>query len=203
MTENEISGILRGHESRNEELLRTLSTKGVALDKGRSVEHHFWIRRDNARKQRRNDPLVIIVTSRMIGNWTRYIIRSALLSVLAGFLITPVLFVIGAILSGGGHSLTVITILFPYSGLVGFALKDISNWPAELLLIVQFPLYGLLLTLSYRSRRFVYYVIVLVVLHAAAASLCFVIIARSQFRPSSVKSYAITSHSIFSSGRSL
>ena len=42
MTENEISGILRGHESRNEELLRTLSTKGVALDKGRSVEHHFW-----------------------------------------------------------------------------------------------------------------------------------------------------------------
>jgi hypothetical protein len=42
MTGNEINGILRGHENRNEELLRTLQTKGVALDKGRSVEHHFW-----------------------------------------------------------------------------------------------------------------------------------------------------------------
>ena len=42
MTETEIKGILRGHKDRNEELLRTLSTKGVALDKGRSVEHHFW-----------------------------------------------------------------------------------------------------------------------------------------------------------------
>jgi len=42
MTENEIKGILRGHDDRNEELLRTLQTKGVALDKGRSVEHHFW-----------------------------------------------------------------------------------------------------------------------------------------------------------------
>src|SRR5258708_3670713 len=42
MDERQINGILRGHESRNEELLRALQTKGVALDKGRSVEHHFW-----------------------------------------------------------------------------------------------------------------------------------------------------------------
>ena len=42
MTENEIRRILKGHDGRNEELLRALETKGVALDKGRSVEHHFW-----------------------------------------------------------------------------------------------------------------------------------------------------------------
>ena len=42
MTENEIKGIIRGHEERNQELLRTLQSKGVAIDEARSVEHHFW-----------------------------------------------------------------------------------------------------------------------------------------------------------------
>ena len=34
--------MLKGHDGRNEELLRTLQTRGVALDKARSVEYHFW-----------------------------------------------------------------------------------------------------------------------------------------------------------------
>lgn len=42
MIENEIKGIIRGHEERNQELLRTLRSKGVAIDEARSVEHHFW-----------------------------------------------------------------------------------------------------------------------------------------------------------------
>ena len=42
MTENEIEGIIRGHEKRNVELLRTLRSKGVSLNESRSIEHHFW-----------------------------------------------------------------------------------------------------------------------------------------------------------------
>jgi len=42
MNQRQINEIIKGHEQRNEELLRALQTKGIALDKGRSVEHHFW-----------------------------------------------------------------------------------------------------------------------------------------------------------------
>lgn len=42
MTENEIKEILRGHHERNQELIRDLRSRGVAIDGRRSVEHHFW-----------------------------------------------------------------------------------------------------------------------------------------------------------------
>jgi regulator of RNase E activity RraB len=42
MTESEIRAIIRGHEKRNAELLRSLRLKGVALNEARPVEHHFW-----------------------------------------------------------------------------------------------------------------------------------------------------------------
>jgi regulator of RNase E activity RraB len=43
MTEAEIKGIVKGHEERNSELLRTLATRGVSLDDPRSIQHHFWV----------------------------------------------------------------------------------------------------------------------------------------------------------------
>ena len=42
MTEQEIQESIRGHDTRNAELLRTLQDEGVALDVERSVDHHFW-----------------------------------------------------------------------------------------------------------------------------------------------------------------
>ena len=42
MKESEINAIVKGNQERNQELLRTLVTKGVTLDEQRSIEHHFW-----------------------------------------------------------------------------------------------------------------------------------------------------------------
>jgi len=42
MTEKEIKELITGHEERNRELLRTLRSRGVAIDVARAVEHHFW-----------------------------------------------------------------------------------------------------------------------------------------------------------------
>ena len=42
MTENEIRESINAHDARNAELLRTIVEKGIALDRERSVEFHFW-----------------------------------------------------------------------------------------------------------------------------------------------------------------
>ena len=94
--------------------------------------------------------------------------KRLLLAIGAGILLTVVFFLVGALLSGGGHSLTVITIFFPYSLPVDLALKD-TRWEfiATILLLAQFPAYALLIAYSGRRRYFVSIVIVLA--HAVMA----------------------------------
>jgi hypothetical protein len=90
------------------------------------------------------------------------------LAVAAGVLLTVVFFFIGAFYSGGGHNLTAITILFPYSGLVSLSLKY-TPWEfiSMSLLLIQFPIYALMFAYSGQRRNFV--AIVIVLAHTVAA----------------------------------
>lgn len=90
------------------------------------------------------------------------------LAIAAGVLLTVVFFLIGALYSGGGHNLTAITILFPYSGLVSLSLKD-TRWEfiSMSLLLIQFPAYALLI--AYSGRRLIVVAIVIVLAHTVAA----------------------------------
>jgi hypothetical protein len=47
MTEEEIEAIILGHNKRNPELLRALSSKRVALNEARSIDHHLWANSQN------------------------------------------------------------------------------------------------------------------------------------------------------------
>jgi hypothetical protein len=76
------------------------------------------------------------------------------LSIASVILLTLIFFLIGAFFSGGGHSLTAITIFFPYSGLLAPSLKD-THWEFLLMILMtaQFPVYALLIAYTKGARR--------------------------------------------------
>ena len=80
--------------------------------------------------------------------------KRLLLSILSGILFTVIFFLIGAFVSGGGHSLTALTIFFPYSGMLAPSLKD-THWEFLLMILItaQFPVYALLLAYTKGARR--------------------------------------------------
>ena len=86
----------------------------------------------------------------------------------AGLLATVLFFLLGALFSGGGHSLIAINIFFPYSGLVAPSVKD-TRWQfvPMTLLLAQFPVYALLIAYSSGRRNLVVTLISLV--HTVAA----------------------------------
>ena len=94
--------------------------------------------------------------------------KRLLLAIAAGILLTVIGFLIGAFYSGGGHSLTAITIFFPYSGLVAPSVKD-TRWEfiAMILLLAQFPIYAFVVAYSGRRRNVV--AIVVLLAHTVAA----------------------------------
>lgn len=95
--------------------------------------------------------------------------RTIWLSFLAGCIITPLLFAVAAVLSGGGHSLVPAILLFPFSALFGLALKGISDWPGIVLLVLQFPTYGIILGIGYLRSRFKLILVSVAALHSLAA----------------------------------
>ena len=80
--------------------------------------------------------------------------KRLLLSILSGILFTVIFFLIGAFVSGAGHSLTAITIFYPYSGMLAPSLKD-THWEFLLMILItaQFPVYALLLAYTKGARR--------------------------------------------------
>ena len=94
------------------------------------------------------------------------------LSVFVGCLLTPALFLLAALLSGGGHSLDSVIIVFPYSMLLGLAFERVGRIPGMMLLAVQYPVYGLILGLAKRNGVFLICFLSLLVLHVIAAMAC-------------------------------
>jgi hypothetical protein len=77
------------------------------------------------------------------------------LAILMGFLVTPVCFVLGAFLSGGGHSFISMIVLFPYGMFLGMLFGGKLFWffIGLPLFILQYPLYGLALGVSISNRN--------------------------------------------------
>ena len=105
-----------------------------------------------------------------------------LLAIGAGVLLATILFLIGALYSGGGHSLTAITVFFPYSGLVAPSLKD-TRWEiiAMILMVAQFPVYALLVVYTKGLRRNIVLTIISI-LHTVAAVIALQVYESSQPR---------------------
>ena len=95
--------------------------------------------------------------------------KRLLLAIGAGILLAAIFFLIGAFYSGGGHSLTAITIFFPYAGLVPPSLKD-TRWEfvSMILMVAQFPAYALLVAYTKGARRNIVLTVIALV-HTIAA----------------------------------
>ena len=92
----------------------------------------------------------------------RFTKRQFWLPLAAGILLTVLFYLLGALLSGGGHSLTAITIFFPYGVTLGRWLEG-TRWEfvAAAALLLQFPLYGLLLAWTREHSRGIMLVVLL------------------------------------------
>ena len=81
--------------------------------------------------------------------------KKILLAIVVGCALTVIFYVLGAILSGGGHDLNMITVFFPYSLSLGILTED-TRWArggtsiAGALLVLQFPFYGTVFAISKR-----------------------------------------------------
>ena len=71
--------------------------------------------------------------------------KSILLEIIVGVALTLLFFFLGAFLSGAGHSLTAMTIFFPYGMAIGTLLEN-TRWEfvGGVLMLLQFPFYSLL-----------------------------------------------------------
>jgi len=90
--------------------------------------------------------------------------KRLLLSIALGIFVTVIFFLTGAFFSGGGHSLTAITIFFPYSGMLSPSLKG-THWEFLLMILMaaQFPVYALLLAYTKGTRQNVVGIIIALV----------------------------------------
>lgn len=105
--------------------------------------------------------------------------REFWLPLAAGILLTVFFYFVGALLSGGGHSLTALTVFFPYGIILGQWLEG-TGWEfvAAAALLVQFPLYGVLLArLGAGGRK-----VALLILLAAHSLAAFIGVGRERAR---------------------
>lgn len=92
-------------------------------------------------------------------------IRLVAVSVLAGVVVTLLLYLLGVLLSGGGHSYVAMMIFFPFLMIADFTLAPPPGLflPA---LMIQYPLYSLLLALPRNKRKL--YAAIIVLLEAVS-----------------------------------
>jgi hypothetical protein len=88
-----------------------------------------------------------------------------------GIIVTPVCYAAGVLFSGGGHSYIAIELFFPYA--TGLDLTStIPTGMFVLLVGLQFPAYGLLISFACRKNLLIVGVVVLSVIHFGAVILC-------------------------------
>ncbi|HKQ53103.1 MAG TPA: hypothetical protein VJT74_12080 [Pyrinomonadaceae bacterium] len=106
------------------------------------------------------------------------------LPLLVGFLLAVLFYFLGGLLSGGGHSLAAMAVLFPYGLAAELLLEDTSaEFVGHILLIIQFPLYALLLANVKGGRRW------LVLLGLLAAHIIAAAISLNVYRSSKAQNY--------------
>jgi flagellar basal body-associated protein FliL len=101
--------------------------------------------------------------------------KKTLLAILIGLALMVLFYALGALFSGGGHDLTAMIAFFPYSLSLGLSTKD-TPWSSDFvdmaLLILQFPVYAIILATIKSGRLKVIALVILLVLHVAAVIIC-------------------------------
>ena len=97
-----------------------------------------------------------------------------ILGTIAGILLTPPTVWLAVISAGGGHGHYVLArLFFPYTMLLTRLANDTITYPLMALALLQFPLYGAVVGLAVAKYRMAYAIVLLFVIHALAAVLCF------------------------------
>ena len=97
-------------------------------------------------------------------------LRRFIFAVLAGIVLTVVLGFIGVIMSGGGHYMTPLIIIFPYIMYPIFD-TEVEKVPAYFgmfLFCIQFTVYAILLANARNKRQAFYISVVLIIIHTIA-----------------------------------
>jgi hypothetical protein len=99
--------------------------------------------------------------------------KNTFLAILTGFALTVLFYALGALFSGGGHDLTAITAFFPYSLSLGILTKDtrwdrVGGFVVMTLLVLQFPVYAIILATIKRGRLKAIALLILLSLHVLA-----------------------------------
>jgi hypothetical protein len=99
--------------------------------------------------------------------------KKTLLAILIGVALMVLFYALGALFSGGGHDLTAMISFFPYSLSISLSTKDtgwdrFNDFADMALLILQFPVYAIILATIKSGRLKVVALVILLVLHVAA-----------------------------------
>lgn len=101
--------------------------------------------------------------------------RKEWISVLIGILLTPLFYLLAALLSGGGHSIAAAVIFFPFAMLLGLSFKDLPFLVGVPVFFAQLPLYCLILRSAPDGITLAQRLIILVFVHIMAILVCFVL----------------------------
>jgi hypothetical protein len=102
------------------------------------------------------------------------------LFLIVGIIAAPLFWLLGALMSGGGHSYAMMIVFFPWSMLLSLSSEGLSWWGVGLpVMAIQFPVYGLSLGYAKEKRRLALILIAIVIAHILAVLWCFAIDPRS------------------------
>jgi hypothetical protein len=99
--------------------------------------------------------------------------KNTFFAILTGFALTVLFYALGALFSGGGHDLTAITAFFPYSLSLGILTRNtrwdrVGGFVVMTLLVLQFPVYAIILATIKRGRLKAIALLILLALHVLA-----------------------------------
>jgi len=97
-------------------------------------------------------------------------LRRFIRAVVIGIVLTVVLGLIGGILSGGGHNMIPMIILFPYHMylIFGLQIEAVPMFAGMILLCVQFVAYAVITAFAQNRRQTLYLSAILLVVHTLA-----------------------------------
>ena len=102
---------------------------------------------------------------------------------LLGVLATPLCWIAGAFMSGGGHSYAAMIIYFPWAMLLDLSFEGLPWWAVIApVFAAQYPLYGFLFGYSIERRKVAPALTALAAAHLAAVAICFMIDPKSSWK---------------------
>jgi hypothetical protein len=100
-----------------------------------------------------------------------------------GIIATPIFYLLVMLSSGGGHSYVSMMLFFPFGTFAALA-ADIPSWLFLSLMSLQFPIYGMILTLAYKRNLLRRAKVILLTIHFLAVVICLIELPATTFEKS-------------------